>query len=562
MRGISYTIISAAIVLLSFARAELRAETPGQLPRMLQRLDEKIEQRDNYRAMHEERIDHLKQILHRTPITPEQRYDVHTMLIEAYEAYQFDSTLYYLDRNLELARLTDSRYRTDETLLRLAHLYSTSGYYLEASEILYRKIDTTRLDSDLMSRYYLTFSRFLSETHEYSGDMRTSEEARQKLAYYTRRMLETLPRDSDTHRRYLSEKLIDTGEIDRADAIVDSLLAKEPPTTRNYAIYAYTKSMIEGRRGHADEQIAWLVRSACADLQSATRDNASLCLLSEILFLSFDDIDGAFRYIRISMEDALFYHARLRPWQIASVLPIIEQSYQARQKRQFRIIVGLSIALLGLFLLTAVIAVAETRQKRRLSLMRRELQQTNEQLNDYIRKLSEINEDQQILNDEILKANAVKEEYIGLFLGICSDYIDKLKDFQRTIRRKLATESSSAVQKELGSSKMVDGYVEEFYNTFDNAFLHLYPNFVNEFNSLLRPDAHIEPKKGKLLNTELRIFALIRLGISDSSKIAGLLRYSVNTIYNYRAKVKNNAIGSREDFEEKIKKIGTFQHEN
>ncbi len=229
MRGISYTIISAAIVLLSFARAELRAETPGQLPRMLQRLDEKIEQRDNYRAMHEERIDHLKQILHRTPITPEQRYDVHTMLIEAYEAYQFDSTLYYLDRNLELARLTDSRYRTDETLLRLAHLYSTSGYYLEASEILYRKIDTTRLDSDLMSRYYLTFSRFLSETHEYSGDMRTSEEARQKLAYYTRRMLETLPRDSDTHRRYLSEKLIDTGEIDRADAIVDSLLAKEPP---------------------------------------------------------------------------------------------------------------------------------------------------------------------------------------------------------------------------------------------------------------------------------------------------------------------------------------------
>ena len=100
---------------------------------------------------------------------------------------------------------------------------------------------------------------------------------------------------------------------------------------------------------------------------------------------------------------------------------------------------GLSIALLGLFLLTAVIAVAETRQKRRLSLMRRELQQTNEQLNDYIRKLSEINEDQQILNDEILEANAVKEEYIGLFLGICSDYIDKLKDFQRTIRRKLAT---------------------------------------------------------------------------------------------------------------------------
>lgn len=555
------SLCTAILALLLFAGPKLRAAAPSTLSGMLDRLDEKIEQRDAYRAIHEERIDHLKQLLRRTPTTPEQRYDVHTMLIEAYEAYQFDSTLYYLDRNLELARQTGSRYRTDETLLRLAHLYSTSGYYLEASEILYRKIDTTQLDRNLLTRYYLTFCRFLSEAHEYSGDKNTAEAARLKLAYYTRRMLESLPKDSDTYRRFLCEKLVDAGEIDRADVLIDSLLDKEPPTTRNYAIYAYTKSMIEGRRGDADEQIGWLARSACADLQSATRDNASLCLLSQILFQSFDDIDGAFRYIRVSMEDALFYHARLRPWQIASVLPIIEQSYQARQKRQFHIVLGLSIALLALFLLTVFIAAVEICQKHRIERMRQELQQTNEQLNGYIRQLSEINEGQAILNDEIREANAVKEEYIGLFLGICSDYIDKLKEFQRTIRKKLATGSSAEVQKELGSSTLIDGYVEEFYNTFDNAFLHLYPNFVNEFNSLLRADARIEPKKGKLLNTELRIFALIRLGINDSSKIAGLLRYSVNTIYNYRAKVKNNAEGSREDFEEKIKKIGTFQHE-
>lgn len=556
------SLYTAATALLVLASPTLRAATPNLQSGILSRLDEKIEQRDSYRAFHEEQIDHLKQILHRTSTTPEQRYDVHTMLIEAYEPYQFDSTLYYLDRNLELAQQTGSRYRTDETLLRLAHLYSTSGYYLEASEILYQKIDTTRLDRNLFGRYYLTFRRFLSEAHEYSGDKATSETAHQKMAYYTRRMLESYPRESDTHRLYLCEELLNNDEIDRADAILDSLLVKEPPTTRNYAIYAYTKSMIEGRRGHADEQIGWLARSACADLQSATRDNASLCLLSQILFLSLDDTDSAFRYIRVSMEDALFYHARLRPWQIASILPIIEQSYQARQKRQFRIVLGLSIALLALFLLSVFIAAVEIWQKHRIEQMRQELQQTNEQLNNYIRQLSEINEGQAILNDEILEANAVKEEYIGLFLGICSDYIDKLKEFQRTIRKKLAGGSSAEVQKELSSSALIDGYVEEFYNTFDNAFLHLYPNFVNEFNSLLRPDARIEPKKGKLLNTELRIFALIRLGINDSSKIAGLLRYSVNTIYNYRAKVKNNAAGSREDFEESIKKIGTFQHEN
>ena len=91
---------------------------------------------------------------------------------------------------------------------------------------------------------------------------------------------------------------------------------------------------------------------------------------------------------------------------------------------------------------------------------------------------------------------------------------------------------------------------------FDKAFLKLYPKFVEQFNGLLREDARIELKKGKLLNTELRIFALIRLGITQSSDIASMLRYSVNTIYNYRAQIKNSALGDRDNFEERIKEIG------
>lgn len=539
----------------------LRAETTDSVRKILYRLDEKIDQRESYRAICEERIDHLKQILRRTAATPQQQYDIHTMLIEAYEAYQFDSTLYYLERNLEVARKLDSRYCTDETLLRLAHLFSTSGYYLEASEILSQKIDTTTLDPKLLGRYYVTSRRFYNETREYSGNTATAKLAREKQSYYTRQVLACYPPDSDTHLRYLGDWLIECGEIDRADSVLGILLRKEAPTSRNYAIYAYTKSMIEGIRGHADEQIGWLARSAAADLQSATRDNASLCLLSEILFLSLDETDSAFRYIQVSMDDAIFYHARLRPWQVAKILPIIEKAYQTRQEQQIRIVRGMVIALFALFVVTIFIAVVEIRQKRRTERMRQELQQTNEQLNDYVKKLSEINATQAVLNNEIREANTVKEEYIGLFLGICSDYIDKMKEYQRSIRKKLETRSATEVRKELGSSTLVDSYVEEFYNTFDNAFLRLYPDFVDEFNSLLHEEARIEPKKGKLLNTELRIFALIRLGINDSSKIAGLLRYSVNTIYNYRAKVKNNAKVSREDFEEKIKKIGAFQRE-
>jgi len=560
MNRIFRRIVLSAALIAGFTG--LRAEETKTVREILLRLDEKIEQRESYRTMYEERIDHLKRILNRTSTTPQQRYDLNTMLIEAYEAYQFDSTRCYLERNLELARRLDSRSCTDETLLRLAHLYSTAGYYLEASEILRQKIDTATLDPELLGRYYITSRRFFSETREYSGNTATASLASKKLDYYTRRVLAHYPADSDTHLRYLGDWLIECGEIDRADSVLEILLRREVPTSRNYAIYAYTKSMIEGRRGHAAEQICWLARSAAADLQSATRDNASLCLLSEILFLSLDDIDSAFRYIQVSMEDAIFYHARLRPWQIASILPIIEQSYRTHQEQQFRIVRSLGIALFALLVVIIFIAAVEARQKRRTERMRQELQQTNEQLNDYVKRLSEINANRAVLNDELREANAVKEEYIGLFLGICSDYIDKMKEYQRSIRKKLATSSATEVHRELGSSTLIDSYVEEFYHTFDNAFLRLYPDFVSEFNSLLREDARIEPKKGKLLNTELRIFALIRLGINDSSKIAGLLRYSVNTIYNYRAKVKNNARVSREDFEEKIKKIGAFVREN
>lgn len=346
-----------------------------------------------------------------------------------------------------------------------------------------------------------------------------------------------------------------------AGEVIDRLLEREQSSSHAYAGYAYTKALIEGFLGHADAQICWLARSATADLQSATRDNASICLLSQILFASQNDVQRAFRYLKVSMDDAQFYNARLRPWQIATVLPRIETSYLEQKTRQIRISTGLSIASSILFLFACCIAVLEIRQKRRSEQMRLELEESNRRMNEYIRRLSELNESKTALNNELRESNAVKEEYIGLFLGICSDNIDRFKEFRNHIRKRLTSGSAKDLLQELNSQSMIDSRVEEFYRTFDEVFLRLYPNFVEEFNSLLHSEARIEPKNGEL-NTELRIFALIRLGITDSSKIAALLRYSVNTIYNYRAKVKGNACVSRADFEERVKKIGSFSGEN
>ena len=180
----------------------------------------------------------------------------------------------------------------------------------------------------------------------------------------------------------------------------------------------------------------------------------------------------------------------------------------------------------------------------------------NERISTTNQTLKQLNEQLASVNNDLSEANAVKEEYIALFLSMCSDYIEKLKAMQRSVRRKLSQGKSAELEKELSSSSLMDEELNNFYEMFDNAFLNLYPNFVEEFNALLKPESNIKPKGGGRLNTELRIFALIRLGITDSSRIASLLRYSVNTIYNYRARTKNNALTDRDTFEDRLMTIG------
>jgi len=181
-------------------------------------------------------------------------------------------------------------------------------------------------------------------------------------------------------------------------------------------------------------------------------------------------------------------------------------------------------------------------QMKRLAEARNKLHVSNDHLTD--------------LNSQLLDSNKIKDEYIGRFLSLCSFYIDKLDGFRNTVIKKA---KAGQVSEYLTSSKiraLKDEDLEDLLRNFDHAFLCLVPNFVEEFNKLLKPEVRIKPDSSELLNTELRLFALIRLGVEDSSKIAEFLHYSVNTIYNYRAKVKSSAIVSRDEFEKRVKEIG------
>lgn len=550
--------LTLAILVACVWAGAVRADGLAPERRLLDSLDRELRNAPKYVEMRHRRIRLLKDMRDGLDASPEQEYQLNCKLYDEYFSFQFDSALYFLTRNLHLADMLGDRNLQAESLVELALLYTTSGMYLEAREVLARQIDTASMNREQLIHYYLVQQRFQRDFHEYSKHSEMAEAATRKLDYYRSRLFEELDPASEEYLSLRVTEAMDDGQMERADSLNRLLLARHAPDTHPYAMHAYDQALISYALGRRSDVGAWYTRSAIADVMTATTDNASLCSLARLLFEE-QHIERAFRYILIAMDDAICYNAKLRPWQIARIMPVIEKSYTQRssatQRTQRIQTVAISVSAV-VILLFAIYSYVMFRRARRSS---REIRCKNTQISRINEELSRMNAQLRSLNTSIVEANYVKEEYIGLLLSMCSNYIEKMLGFQRAVKRKLADGRGAELQRELSSSALMDAEVEEFYSMFDGAFLRLYPNFVEEFNSLLRDEERIVLPKGELLNTELRIFALIRLGIADSSKIAALLRYSVNTIYNYRAKVKNKAKCGRDDFEDRIKTIGSFK---
>jgi len=252
--------------------------------------------------------------------------------------------------------------------------------------------------------------------------------------------------------------------------------------------------------------------------------------------------------MRFSWEQTKFYNARLRSWQSAGILSLIDKTYQAMIEKQNKRLEQYVLVITALLVLLSGALVYIYWQMRKLATARNHLQEANGQLN-------ELNGNLKSLNLDLSEANQIKEEYIARFVKLCSTYIDKLDAYRRMVNKKISNGQIAELLKMTRSQEALDRELEELYLNFDSAFLHIFPDFVDQFNALLQDDERIVLKRDELLNTELRIFALIRLGIEDSSQIAEFLRYSVNTIYNYRSKVKNKSSVSRDDFEDLVKAI-------
>ncbi len=521
---------------------------------LLVQLDETLAQADKYVAEKEVRIKTIENTLRSPGLTAAQRFSTYGQLYDEYLSYNFDKASEALEQQEEAARELGDRTRINEVLLSRAMVNAIGGLYLEASNILESQIDTTILTDTQKTEYWDAQQRFWYDYREYLHGEDPGGRMAGKIAWYRKALLNSLPEESVLYQGISVSTAMDEQNWAQADFLCKNLLAKLDPASHDYANWAYFEARICEQLDRPEEMTGWFIRAAMADLKTATKDNASLCSLSQVLFNS-GEFERAFQYIRTSLDDALFFNARLRQWQIAAVFPDIQKGYddfRAKHERRNRILTRTVLVLSLLMLIVAFQAVLAYRRQRKLTAQIRE---RSRQIEEYSESLQRFSEQLTQANAELSEANAVKEEYIGLFLALTSDYIDKIKKYQSDIRKQVVAGRYDEVIAETSSHRLVDSELKRFYELFDQTFLRLYPNFVESFNALLRPDARIKPKNG-LLTTELRIFALIRLGITQSSQIAAMLRYSVNTIYNYRAQIKNCVLEDREEFEEKIRHIG------
>ena len=521
---------------------------------LLREIDGIIKNRQTYGAEKEARIADLKKLLVEAA-SDEQRYGFCGRLFDEYRAYNLDSSFVYAQRKEELAHRLNKLDYLDDSAMNMAEVMGTTGMYKEALELL-GKIDKKTLPDYLYGYYYHLYRTIYGLMGDYAVTEKAKKEYYRMTDLYRDSLLQINASDSLGHALVMADKYIVHARYDEAIDMLMEYYSK--PSLDDHAQAMITYTISEGCRLKGDKQGQkhYLALSAIADLKSAVKEYVSLRKLASLVYEA-GDIDRAYNYLKCSLEDATLCNARLRTLEISQVFPIIDQAYQLKTKRQQQEmkVSLICISLLSVFLLVAIFFVYK--QMKKVAAARREVVDTNTLLQELNEELHDSNSQLKEMNHTLSEANYIKEEYIGRYMDQCSTYLDKMDLYRRSLNKIAAAGRVEELYKAIKSSQFLDEELKEFYANFDVTFLQLFPSFVEEFNALLTEP--MQPKPGEQLNTELRIFALIRLGITDSTKIAQFLRYSVTTIYNYRTRVRNKAVGERDEFEAKVMQIGKVE---
>lgn len=520
----------------------------GDNNQLYKQLDAALAQRAHYVELKEKSLNEIKQGA-KYVTSNEDKLKLYEQLANEYKAYEYDSAMTYVNKGLILAQKSNNIFFNKRFQLSQTRLLITRGFYAEAKEIL-QKIEPKEEPRDYQFLYYYTMYGLYNNWSTFCENNEFSKNYDLKKVEYLKKAIELSPK-KDAFYYYLMGELYYFSNHPNNNKTIQyykKALSMEKTNSRLHAMTAFALSEIYQKANNLELMEHYLLVAAISDVTSATKENVALQDIALFIYKhKTRSLNKAQEYINLSLEDAYTYKSRLRRIEISSKLQLITNAYTDDIKTTNRL---LNIALLVIILLLLGVGISSLfiRKKNRL------LKQKKDEISATSDKMEKLNGQLHLINDELKDTNQKRERLVKVYIDLCYKNIERNQKLRTLAVRKIKANQSKELLSLLSSSTNTEKENKEFLTEFDKAFLSLYPTFVNELNQQLTESAHIQLKENGEMPPILRVCALLRLGITESSKIAGILSYSPQTVYNYRSILKNNAI-DKEHFEENVLKL-------
>ena len=520
----------------------------GDNNQLYKQLDAALAQRAHYVELKEKSLNEIKQGA-KYVTSNEDKLKLYEQLANEYKAYEYDSAMTYVNKGLILAQKSNNIFFNKRFQLSQTRLLITRGFYAEAKEIL-QKIEPKEEPRDYQFLYYYTMYGLYNNWSTYCENNEFSKNYDLKKVEYLKKAIELSPK-KDAFYYYLMGELYYFSNHPNNNKTIQyykKALSMEKANSRLHAMTAFALSEVYQKANYLELMEHYLLVAAISDITSATKENVALQDIALFIYKhKTRSLNKAQEYINLSLEDAYTYKSRLRRIEISSKLQLITNAYTDDIKTTNRL---LNIALLVIILLLLGVGISSLfiRKKNRL------LKQKKDEISATSDKMEKLNGQLHLINDELKDTNQKRERLVKVYIDLCYKNIERNQKLRTLAVRKIKANQSKELLSLLSSSSSTEKENKEFLTEFDKAFLSLYPTFVNELNQQLTESAHIQLKENGEMPPILRVCALLRLGITESSKIAGILSYSPQTVYNYRSILKNNAI-DKEHFEENVLKL-------
>lgn len=543
-------LLFLTVLLLMGIQVPIAATTPTPtVDSLYTALDSLLAHQSVIIAQKQQRIRTYQEGLKQLHLTPEQRFHVNNQLYDEYLAFNFDSALYYIRQNVEGPQMLHHPDSIAASMIRMSHILAVSGLFDKASQMLQR-IPLRQLSVDNQVAYYnqcAELSLYRSEMAEHSPFY---QDYMDSLLHHRDQILQLAPRGSYDDVFNRATQLGERGKIDEGIRLLEDLLRRYHQGDRHYSIITSTLAYFYAKKKVPEQQEYYYLLSAISDVRGAILENNSLRELACIL-MERGDFERAYAYLLAASKDAQLYGSRLRSMQTARLSPLITQAYDLqREQAQRRTSILLTVlSVITLLLLFTIVYTLSLIKKRRIA---------NERISRMNDELMRHNQEIQSMNTQMKESNRIKDEYIGRFLELSSNLIERGEERNRQLNRLARDRKLEELYAQLKSATFTNEGVRLFYQNFDTAFLNIYPDFITEINKLMLPGEQFDMgDRSDRLTTELRVLALIRLNITDNQKIADILRSSLSTIYTYRSKLKARAL-AKDRFEDDVRMIATY----